>query len=329
MTTANPSTRRIRIVAAGLLLTVIVLLAHQYLPDQISNLAHEAIRSLHGPGFGVVALLMLLLLRDRDRPAVGYVKAAAFAMVLAAVAEAAQIPGPREAEIGDLLTDALGIFAFLGVAAIFDGVLRSEIAKWQVLLLALVSIPALALTLKPTIWLSYALVKRAQTLPQILSFDEAWEQTYSSGVDGGLEIIPAPDGWPEGSGQIARLHSAGKWGLMLHIRPHPDWSGYAAVSFVAATSNDEELRGIALGLWGINPGNGTPQGRYYTRARIFREPSRYCILFDDVNKPSSQRRFDFTQVYELLVGATKDEVGVEILVDDFRLEKDAGSCPSG
>jgi len=109
MTTANPSTRRIRIVAAGLLLTVIVLLAHQYLPDQISNLAHEAIRSLHGPGFGVVALLMLLLLRDRDRPAVGYVKAAAFAMVLAAVAEAAQIPGPREAEIGDLLTDALGL----------------------------------------------------------------------------------------------------------------------------------------------------------------------------------------------------------------------------
>jgi hypothetical protein len=48
-----------------------------------------------------------------------------------------------------------------------------------------------------------------------------------------------------------------------------------------------------------------------------------------VHTPSSQRKFDFTQVYELLVGATKDEVGVQILVDDFRVEKDLTNCPSG
>ena len=319
--------RQIWTVSAALLLTVIVLLAHQYLPNQISDLAHKAIRSLHGPGFGVVALLIVMLLRRDGRPIVAYIKAAAFSMILAVVAEAAQIPGTREPQLSDLLVDALGILGFLGTAAVFDRGIRSAIGKRRAILLALIGIPALVLTLIPTLWLSYALVMRSQSLPQILSFDETWEQTYSSGLDDGLEIIPAPAGWPAGSGNIARLHSAGRWGLMMHIRPHPDWSDYVAVSFVAATSNEESRR-IALGLWGINPGDGTPPGRYYTRAKVGREPARYCILFEDLNKPSSQREFDLAQVYELLVGATEDEIGVELLVDDFRLEKDPENCTS-
>lgn len=327
MTTANHQSRRARIIAAGLVITVLVLMAHQYLPVRISDLGHEAIRSLHGPGFGLVALLMMLLLRGSGHPASAYVKSAAFSMVLAAVSEAAQIPGPREADLGDLLIDALGILSFLGIAAVFDAGIRGVIGKAPVIILALVSLPALALTLQPTTWLSYALIKREQAMPQVLSFDEPWEQTYSAGVEGEPEIIAAPDGWPVHSGNIGRIRSAGKWGLMLHIRPHPDWSEYAAISFMAAT-NGEDARRIALGLWGIDPGDGTPQGRYYTRARIFSQPARYCILFADVNKPTREHRFDFAQVYELLVGATKDEVGVEILVDDFRLEKDASNCPS-
>jgi len=327
MNTVRNQSRRNRAIVVGLLLAVAVLMAHQYLPDRISDLGHEAIRSLHGPGFGLVALMMMLLLRDSERPSVAYVKAAVFAMGLATLSEAAQIPGPREAEVEDLITDALGIAAFLGCAAILDRGVRNTMGKGQVAVLVLISIPALALTLQPTAWLSYALIKRAQALPTILSFDESWEQTFSSGVDGQVEFIPAPAGWPEGSGNIAKLHSAGRFGLMLHIRPHPDWSEYSAVSFVAATSN-EEFRHIALGLWGIDPGDGTQQGRYYTRAKVNQDPARYCILFDRLNSSTSQQDFDLTQVYEMLVGATQAEIGVELLVDDFRLEKDPAICRS-
>ncbi len=326
MTTLSRS-KKIWTAIAGLLLIILVLLAHQFLPSQVSDLAHRIIRSLHGPGFGLVALIIMMLTRDPDRPLVGYIKAAAFSIILAGVAEASQILGPREAQISDFLTDALGILGFLGIVAVLDSGVRKTIGRPRTVLLALIGIPALVLTLMPTLWLSYALVQRSQTVPQLLSFDEAWEETYSSGKDAGLEIIPAPDGWPEGSGNIARLHSAGRWGLMLHIRPDPDWSDYSAVSFLAATSNEDSRR-IALGLWGINPGDGTAQGRYYTRVKVGREPARYCILFDDLNDSSSQRKFDLTQVYELLVGATKDQSGVELLVDDFRLEKDPGVCPS-
>jgi len=327
LTTTDRKATSIWTVSAGVLLTAFVLFAHQYLPNQISDLAHQLIRSLHGPGFGLVALTIMVLMRNHDRPIAAYIKAAVFSMILAVVSEAAQILGPREAQLSDLLVDAFGILGFLGTAALFDRRVRSTIGKPRLMLLALVGIPALVFAIQPTLWLSYALVMRTQAMPQILSFDEPWEQTYSSGVDDGLEIIPAPAGWPAGSGNIARLHSSGRWGLMLHIHPHPDWSDYAAVSFVAATSNEESRR-IALGLWGIDQGDGTLPGRYYTMVKIWSEPARYCILFDALNKSSSQRTFDLTQVYELLVGATKDQTGVELLIDDFRLETDLGNCPS-
>jgi len=64
--------------------------------------------------------MIMMMLSDSERPVTIYVKAAVFSAVLAVVAEVAQIPGPRKAEIADLLADALGILAFLGMAAILD-----------------------------------------------------------------------------------------------------------------------------------------------------------------------------------------------------------------
>jgi hypothetical protein len=171
-------------------------------------------------------------------------------------------------------------------------------------------------------------VKRNQALPQLLSFDEAWEQTYANGNAVDYDVVPAPEGWPAGSGNIARLHSAGKFGLMLHLHAYPDWSDYAAVSFIAATTGGETRR-IALGLWGLNLGDGTLPGRYYTRARINPIPARYCIPFEELPDRSSERPFDLHYVSQLLVGATKDERGVTIYVDDFRLERSTDDCITG
>jgi hypothetical protein len=326
MMAANNRTKRIWTAIAGLLLIILVLLAHQVLPSQVSDLAHRIIRSLHGPGFGLVALIIMMLTRDPERPLVGYIKAAAFSIILAGVAEASQILGPREAQISDFLTDALGILGFLGIVAVLDRSVRGKIGKPRTVLLALIGIPALVLTLMPTLWLSYALVQRSQSVPQLLSFDEAWEQTYRTGAGIPPEVIPAPVGWPPDSGNIARLHSAGRWGIFLHLFPHPDWSDYSAVSFLAATSG-EESRHVSVGLWGISPDDGTPQGRYYTSITVGPDPARFCISFNDLNKPTSQRKFDLTQVYELLLGSENLGTDVELLVDDFRLEKTLENCP--
>ena len=116
-------------VAAGLLLSVGVLLSHRFLPNQASDLSIEGIRSLHGPGFGVVAILVLMFVRNGNHRAVAYLKAAPFATVLAGFSEAAQIPGPRNPQFRDLLIDALGIVAFLGPVALFDRSFRDALGK--------------------------------------------------------------------------------------------------------------------------------------------------------------------------------------------------------
>ena len=327
MNATNEKAQQILKVSAAALIAVIVLLAHLYLPSQASALASETIRSLHGPGFGIVALMIMKLMRRGARSTGAYIRAATFAMLLAVISEAAQIPGPREAQVSDLFIDALGVLGFLGTAAVLDRGVRAEIGKRRIVLLSVISTPALVFTLLPTLWLSYALVMREQALPQVLTFDEVWERAYSSGEGARPELIPAPTGWPEGSGNIARLRSAGQWSLMLHIYPHPDWSQYGGISFVAATT-DGESRRIALGFWGIVPGDGTLPGRYYTTKMVGPDPARYCVSFDDLRKSSTDREFDLTHVYELLLGATKYITGEELLVDDFRLEKLAKNCPA-
>jgi len=315
-----------RAVLAGAALVIVVLVAHLYMPSEISALASDVIGSLHGPGFGVVALLMLKLARVDDRPLTPYITAATLAMILAGLAEAAQIPGSREAQLSDLIVDATGIVGFLTAAAVFDRRVRDAIGRVWTVLLSLICIPALVLTLTPTLWQAYALAMRSQVMPQILTFDKAWESTYGKGALADFDLIPAPAGWPKDSGNIALLRSAGQYGLMLHIYPYPDWSGYAGVSFVAATT-DGESRRIALGLWGIVPNDGTLPGRYYTTKMVGPDPARYCLSFVDVHKSSTDREFDLTHVYELLIGATKHVTGEELLVDDFRLEKSADDCP--
>ena len=317
--------QRIIKIAVALLIGVAVLLAHLYHPSQASALAGETIRSLHGPGFGLVSITLMLLFRSKTNVARAYAGAALIALLMAVLSEAAQIPGPREAELRDLVVDALGIVGFLGIAALFDRGMRSRFGRIGIFLVLAVSVPAALLATAPLVKYSHAMVKRSDALPSLLTFDQPWEPAFSQAELSELDIIPAPAGWPEGSGNIAHLRSKGELGLMLHLYPYPDWTGYSAVSFVAATRNGQSQR-VLIGLWGIAPPDGGKPGRYYTTLLVGPEPGRHCIDLDEVAASSSDRPFNLSRVYELSVGATRRVEGVEFLVDDFRLERSLEAC---
>jgi hypothetical protein len=191
--------------------------------------------------------------------------------------------------------------------------------------LAIVGIPAFAASVTPTAQLTYALVMRQQALPVLLTFEGNWERAFARNDDADFEIVPAPDGWPPGSGNIARLESGGQFAFMLRLAPYPDWSSHVAVSFVAATTGGESRR-IELGLWGLKPADGSLAGRYYTGVRIGPVPARYCLPFKDLPDGTSERPFDLAIVSELLLAAAKHEAGVTVYVDDFRLEASMRDC---
>ncbi len=310
---------------AGIGLALAVIWAHHFLPSQTSALAAESIRSLHAPGFGLVSILVLKLGRFRGRPVARYLKAAATTMLLAVIAEATQIPGGREAQLSDLVIDALGIIGFLGCAAALDRDIRGVIGIPGSVALALVCIPAFGAAITPTVRLTQALVMRQQVLPTLLSFDGPWERAYARGEEIDFEVIPAPAGWPSGSGNIARAESSGRFAMMLRLAPYPDWRNHEAVSFVAATT-DGESRRIELGLWGLEPADGSLASRYYTGVRIGPAPARYCIKFTDLPDATSDRPFDLRVVSELLLAAAKHEAGITVLLDDFRLEQSTENC---
>ena len=311
--------------AAGACLVAVVIWAHHFLPERTSALASQTIQSLHAPGFGLVSVLVLHLARFKGGPIARYLKAAAVTLLLAVIAEASQIPGGREAQFSDLVIDAFGIVGFLGCAAAFDRDVRRSIGIAGTLALAVVSIPAFVVAVLPTIQLSQALVMRPMLLPTLANFESNWQRIYVRGEEVDFEIIPAPAGWPAGSGRVAKAESSGRYAMYLRIAPFPDWRGYEAVSFVAATG-DGQSRRIELGFWSFKPARDAQAGRYYTGVRIGPEPARYCVAFARLPDASSKRPFDVGAVSEMLVAAAKHETGLTVLLDDVRLEQSLDDC---
>ncbi len=78
-------------------------------------------------------------------------------MGIGLISEIAQIPGPRDAQLKDLVVDAMAIMGALGMATFFDKQLKPAISKRTHLLLATVAGLALAITCVPrsgtaTLW---------------------------------------------------------------------------------------------------------------------------------------------------------------------------------
>jgi len=310
---------RIWTIPTVLLLTTAVLLAHRILPDNASDLLVQVIQSLHGPGFGTVAIGFLVLTGQSEYRRHTYFKTAFLAMALAGLSEVAQIPGPRDAQFGDLFIDALGITGFLGAHALMRNSVRRSIRPSRLFFAVLACVLTLSITLAPTIGSSYSLVRRTLLFPKILDFESSWERRYSSVPNGDVVIVPAPKDWPVKNSRLGQLRSAGRWGIMLRIFPYPDWREYTAVSFVAAsTTVDSVPITFSLRTRGTHE---TVYQRFRTQLLIGPKPTRYVIPFVDLVSSSGGDSIKLTHVQALVVSESHTKEGVLLLVDDFHLEK--------
>jgi hypothetical protein len=79
--------------------------AHLFKPTTWPPLGSDILHSMHGPGFALIALLILWYYQNQSRSNINYVLAAAIAMGIGLISEIAQIPGIRNAEAKDLVVD--------------------------------------------------------------------------------------------------------------------------------------------------------------------------------------------------------------------------------
>lgn len=303
-----------------LLLIAAVLLAHRVLPDNASELLVQAIQSLHGPGFGTVAVLILFLLGESRQQRQTYLKAAVFTMALAGLSEIAQIPGPRDAQFRDLFVDALGIAGFLSAHALMQTSFRRTMDLRRLIFAGLACVVTLAVTLTPAITLSLSLAQRTLMFPEIMDFESLWERRYSSVLNGNVVVVPAPAGWPVKNSRIGQLHSVGRWGIMLRIYPYPNWHEYSAVSFTAASAVDESVS-ITFSVRAGSASETFAHHRYLTKLLISPKPTRYVVPFVDLMSHSTGDSINLAHVQALVISESHAKNGVRILVDDFRLEK--------
>ncbi len=310
--------RQISVALAGALILLIIA-AHRFSPAQASELLDAFIHSLHGPGFAAVAAAAWLATGPTNFAPRRYIVAAASATLIAGLSEAAQIPGPRDAEFSDLGVDILGIVGALGVIALFDRSLSSIVGRWRRALIGTIGFVSLTGAMATSLFLGYAIVARTAAFPVLLVFDGRWQSSiYWQTHDQVIELIRTPDGWPIESGRVASAVEDGEDGILIRFHPSPDWTGYEALSFVAASVDGAELP-VLVSVRDLRPKGNPHNNRFYQEITVDGVPKRFRIEIRDIVASSNARPFDLENVRTVVLSAPEPGSGVAILVDDFRL----------
>ncbi|MCH8250686.1 MAG: hypothetical protein IH913_13910 [Proteobacteria bacterium] len=282
------------------------------MPTDWSPLAIDILHSLHGPGFAAMALAIFWYLQSRCLSNINYGLAAAITMGIGLISELAQIPGPRDAQIKDLIVDALGILGALGVSAAFDKKFRSAIRAPARLLLPVAAGAALTIACLPTLWLTYASIQQRSAFPSLLTFEHAWEAaTFGQTANQRPDVVDAPFHWPASGKKVSRSSEDGRWGIFLSLHPAQDWRGYSQLSFVAASNGERFAMDIGI---------REKHNRYYSSIWVEPGPQRFTITFDDIRAAAKDGPFDFSRVESVVFSAAKPGGAQELLLDDIRLE---------
>ena len=280
----------------------------------------EILHSLHGPGFALVALLILWYLNHQCRSNINYVLAAALAIGIGVVSEIAQIPGDRGAQIQDLFVDAQGIFGALGISASLDRNIRSMIPTWARLVLPALAVAALASVCVPSLGLAHALIQQKNAFPTLLSFESSWETAAVGPIHGQQPtLVAAPVDWPGDGPTVARAVEDGQWRTFLVLHPLPDWTGYEKLRFLAASAGEAFSMRICIRDWEPNMRNSRLQ--YCKSMQVGPLPREYSIPLSQIQAGAKVPPFDFSRVQAVAFSAAKPGSNREILIDDIRLEK--------
>ena len=234
---ARPASRvlatQLLVISVGLLIFM-----HVFQPLAPGLWTQTLFNSLHVPVFGFIALSL-------------YVATAAWAnwnflqravivsfsiLVTSVLSEAAQIPGPRDASLSDLVSDWLGAAAML----LFTRAYSADDARRRKtrLLSALTGAAVLIVALSSLILVSVAYLERAYLQPVLFSFDANLGHYFRRMQYATLTIISDANGTAR-IGQITL--DQGPWPGIIFENVWRDWRGYSTLVVDIGLVDNEPL----------------------------------------------------------------------------------------
>jgi len=264
----------------------------------------------HGPAFAVVTLALISLSRRGPRrPATVlrvYVVAMIAAVLLGAAIELLQPAIGRDASLGDLGKDALGVLAAAGMLMFFDPRVRAlscgRVIQGASLLVAIVASIAL---ISPLALTSAAYLHRNRIFPTLVDFSSP-VGAYFVVPYGAVTIDRAP--LPLGSardpahavGLHARLDGTSpKWGLALW-EPSADWSGYQRLAVELVNPSDASLV-LRMKIRDGTQINDRRAGYLGTIELLPNSRTIHRVPLSDLIMASGRARVDTTMVHSIVL----------------------------
>ena len=300
---------RRRIFAAFLVLLIALLLVPLVaLGGTWSTLLGRTVQDFgHLPLFGAVATLLLLVLSKLSAPGSSvvrqYLTAFAIAATLGVVTELAQMVGPRDADLQDLLRNFSGAFSALLLVASVDRRLRDSwirrpLWRWGARLFALVVVAVMLLPLARVV---DGYLARRDRMPLLYSFSQPKEMPFVRSRFGWVKFVESPECW----GRVAPEHAAEiRFGTKIGAaivfnEPYPDWSEFTMLALELCVPGGQPL---TLGLRIDDQHRSVRYTDRYNR-HLTLQPgvNKIRISLDEIARGPAERPLDLERLERLVL----------------------------
>lgn len=297
-----------------------VVFSHIWSPFAGSSLIDSFQDSLHGPGFAFVTILIVTLLRTSRQGAVDYRLAGLLAISIGVLSEAVQVFFPRDASIGDLIADCLGVIAGLGIMALLDPSVRQRLRRPNLLVAGIVTIVAIALTFVPTLFYGYAAISQLHAKPKLLTFDSIWERAiYRQTLMKWPERLSPPHSWPEHHKLSALATEAGRFRILIRIETFLDWTPYRSLNFFASSATQDSVK-VQLVIRQRPDAISGERSVLRKTLEIDTTYRHFKIPIADIMNDAKNGPMDMARIASIALLAIGDEPNASVWLDDFYLE---------
>lgn len=287
---------------------------------------NETQNAAHAPAFGLIAIGILFLLRHGSlRPGQAgvwcYGMALGITVGTGVAVEVFQSFVGRDAEVIDVVRDALGAVSCLAVFITYDPRIAGGgwIRRSRVVIRSFSVLVFLAAFVSLGICgMSYAW--RNHAFPLVCDFGSRWSDQFIKLEDATLKPFPAPSGWLDQAGSRVgklRLGQSEYPGVTIE-EPYPDWRLYDTLCLDLYSDRADPL-GLGLRIDDIHH-NYESTDRWTGRIAVVPGPNHLRIALEQVQKGPVGRETDMAAIRRIILFAHQPQDTVIIYLGRIWLE---------